>query len=111
MIQDGLLKLVFYKYEKIKDVNMDTMTVFLSDPLVASVGYFFSLIAACIAIWQFLAKSQAISNLKEMKIQITNLKIENTNLRTIRNSNKIQQGQQSQYFQDNSGHVNIDNRG
>jgi len=91
---------------------MNVITTFLSNPIVALIGYVFSLIAAVIAIWQFLEKSKALAELGDLKIQITILNQENTNLQSIvNNNNKIHQGEKSQYFQKNSGPVNIDNRG
>lgn len=84
---------------------MDLTSSFLSNPVVGLIGYLLSLIAAIIAISQYLAKSKAIEEVKNLQIEITNLQ-SNTN-----NENKINQGEKSQYFQENSGPVNIDNRG
>lgn len=84
---------------------MNEITTFLSHPVVALVGYALSLLASIIAIMQYLGKSKALDELSKLKIQITNLQ-------SVSNgSNKVQQGERSQYFQENSGAVNIDNRG
>lgn len=91
---------------------MDAISTFLSNPLVALTGYAFSLVAAVIAIWQFWGKSKALKELDVLKVKITNISEENTNLQSIiNNKNRVQQGGKSQYFQENSGSINIDNRG
>ena len=78
---------------------MSTITIFLANPVVALTGYVLSLVAATIAIWQFIGKTHAIEELNQFKMEVAN------------NSNNIQQGEKSQYFQENSGQVHIDNRG
>lgn len=84
---------------------MDLITTFLSNPVVGLIGYLLSLIAAIIAIGQYLAKSKAREEARNLRVEITNLQ-SNT-----KNENKINQGDKSQYFQENAGPVNIDNRG
>jgi len=83
---------------------MSEIVSFLSNPIVGLIGYICSLVAAVIAIGQFLGKTKAQRQIRDLKIEITNLQ-SNTS-----NKNKIHQGEKSQYFQDNSGSVNIDNR-
>ena len=94
---------------------MDELTTFLSNPIVGTIGYTLSLIAAIIAIYQALAKEKALKTIDKLNLQITTISQENNNLRLsinkIENNNEIIQGEKSQYFQDNSGSVNIDNRG
>lgn len=84
---------------------MALITSFLSNPVVGLIGYLLSLVAAIIAIVQYLGKSKAEEEARNLRIEITNLQ---TN---TKNENKVNQGDKSQYFQENSGPVNIDNRG
>jgi len=81
---------------------MDLINEFLANAIVGLVGYALSLIAAIIAVSQFLGKKEAQERVRELTIEVKN--IETT-------SNEITQGEKSQYFQENSGPVNIDNRG
>ncbi|WP_350551876.1 hypothetical protein [Pseudoalteromonas sp. 120-MNA-CIBAN-0494] len=94
---------------------MDELTIFLSNPIVGTIGYTLSLIAAIIAIYQALAKEKALKTIKNLNLQITTISQENNDLRLsidkTENHNEINQGEKSQYFQDNSGSVTIDNRG
>lgn len=85
--------------------NMDSIVSFLSNPIVGLIGYLLSLVAAIIAIFQYFGKSKAEEEARKLRIEITNLQ---TN---TKNENKVYQGNKSQYFQENSGPVNIDNRG
>lgn len=84
---------------------MGLITSFLSNPVVGLIGYLLSLVAAIIAIFQYLGKSKAEEDARNLRIEITNLQ---TN---TKNENKVNQGDKSQYLQENSGPVNIDNRG
>lgn len=84
---------------------MQLITSFLSDPMVGLVGYLLSFFAAIIAIYQFLGKSKFQKEAEELRLEIINLQ------QNIVNKNKVHQGDKSQYFQENSGSVNIDNRG
>jgi hypothetical protein len=79
---------------------LDSITQFLSNPLVSLVGYILSLIASLIAIKEYKGKKSA-------KEQLQQLNIKNS---ILTNETKIKQGDQSQYFEDNKGSVNIDNR-
>ena len=83
---------------------MDLITEFLANPIVGLVGYVLSLIAAIIAVRQFLGKKTAEERIRELTIEVKNIK-------KTSNENEITQGEKSQYFQENSGPVNIDNRG
>ena len=82
---------------------MNELSIFLSNPIVGFIGYMLSVIAAIIAIVQAIKKNNALQKIKELNVQITNIKNEN--------KNSVTQGEKSQYFQDNNGPVNIDNRG
>lgn len=84
---------------------MDLIASLLSNPIIGLIGYFLSFIAAIIAISQYFGKSKAREEVKNLRLEITNLQ-SNTN-----NENNINQAENSQYFQENSGQVNIDNRG
>lgn len=83
---------------------MDFITSLLSNPIAGIIGYLLSLVASIIAILQYIGKSKAVAEAHNLKIEIKNLQ-ENTN-----NKNRVQQGDKSQYFQENSGPVTIDNR-
>lgn len=83
---------------------MDLIHEFLANPIVGFLGYLLSLIAAIIAVSQFLGKKTAEERVHKLTIEVKNLK-------TTLNQNEITQGEKSQYFQENSGPVNIDNRG
>ena len=85
--------------------NMDLITSFLSNPIVGIIGYLLSLVAAIIAIVQYLGRSKAEEEARSLRIEITNLQA------NTKNENTVRQGEKSQYFQENSGPVNIDNRG
>ena len=84
---------------------MDSIASFLSNPIVGLIGYLLSFIAATIAIYQYFGKSKAKEEVKSLRVEITNLQ-SNT-----KNQNNINQAEKLQYFQENSGPVNIDNRG
>lgn len=94
---------------------MDELTTFLSNPIVGTIGYTLSLVAAIIAIYQAIAKQKALKTIENLNLQITTISQENNDLRLsinkTENNNEINQGEKSQYFQDNSGSVTIDNRG
>lgn len=83
---------------------MDFITSFLSNPIVGIIGYLLSLIAAIIAIVQYCGRSKAEEEVRDLRIEITSLQS------NINNKNKVHQGDKSQYFQENSGPVTIDNR-
>ncbi|WP_036233629.1 hypothetical protein [Marinobacterium litorale] len=84
---------------------MNLISSFLSNPIVGIIGYLLSFVAAIIAIVQYLGRSKAEEKVKNLQIEVTNLQA------NTRNENKVSQGEKSQYFQENSGPVNIDNRG
>lgn len=80
---------------------IDTISAFFADPVVSSVGYIISLIAGIIAIVQYFGKSKAEEKVKSLKIELIEIQ------RKTKNENTINQGEKSQYFQDNSGPVSI----
>ena len=94
---------------------MKVLAVFLSNPIVGSIGYVLSLVASIIAIGQFIEKTKALSVIEELNIKFNSVSEENNNLKlkiyNTNNNNDVSQGDKSQYFQDNSGPVSIDNRG
>lgn len=92
-----------HKPPHVKEAYMDTITSFLSNPLVSLIGYTLSLIASIVAIYQFFQKKKAVNKISELMVEIKN--------HQTKNSNKISLGEKSQYFQDNSGPITIDNRG
>jgi hypothetical protein len=83
---------------------MDLITSLLSNPIAGVIGYLLSLVASIIAIFQYIGKSRAVAEANNLRIEIKNIQ-ENMN-----NKNRIHQGDKSQYFQENSGPVTIDNR-
>lgn len=90
----------------LKRLMVETITSFLSNPIVSLVGYVATLIGGLVAVWQFLEKSKMQKEVERLKLQIVNLQSD-----VVNNNNKVRQGAKSQYFQDNSGAVIIDNRG
>lgn len=84
---------------------MDLITSFLSNPIVGIIGYLLSFAASIIAIAQYLGRTKAEEEARSLRIKITNLQA------NTKNENTVHQGEKSQYFQDNRGPVNIDNRG
>lgn len=96
-------------------MTMDDLTVFLANPVIGTIGYVLSLIAAIIAITQVFAKRSAFKIIEALNVEVTAIKNENSSLKlSIKQSqtnNSITQGTKSQFFQDNTGPVKIDNRG
>ncbi len=84
---------------------MNLIANFLSNSAVELIGYVFSLVAATIAIFQYFGKVKAEDEVRNLRIEIANLQL------NTKNENKVNQGDKSQYFQENTGSVNIDNRG
>lgn len=94
---------------------MELLVTFLSNPVIGAVGYIMSLIAACIAIYQAMGKSTANKEIVKLTNKNTILINENNELKVkinqSTNNNTVSQGEKSQYFQENTGPVNIDMRG
>jgi hypothetical protein len=86
---------------------MTDISELLAHPILGLVGYFFSLLASIVAIWQFIAKRKVSRERDKLKGQLFEL----NNQIITSSSDEIRQGKKSQYFKDNSGSVNIDNRG
>ncbi|MBD2794472.1 hypothetical protein ID852_15775 [Xenorhabdus sp. 42] len=78
------------------------ITSFLANPYVVGFGYLIGIVSGIIAIVQTFRVSE-----REKEIRKLNIKINSS----VSNNNQIYQGKRSQYFQDNNGPVNIDNRG
>ncbi|WP_182074552.1 MULTISPECIES: hypothetical protein [unclassified Serratia (in: enterobacteria)] len=78
----------------------------LSNEYVSAFGYVVGVISGCIAIYQTVQLNS--SNRKVEQLEVT---IEELNAKITNNENNVIQGERSQYFQDNNGPVNIDNRG
>lgn len=84
---------------------MAEINSFLANPIVGLLGYVLSLLASIIAILQFLARRKIADERDGLEVEVAKLN------QIISNSNdNITQGKKSQYFKDNSGAVNIDNR-
>lgn len=80
---------------------MNEISIFLANPIVSLIGYAISLVSGVIALKQASEKNKALGEVAKLKVQLSN----------ITNSNNVNQGNQSQYFKENSGSVHIDNRG
>ena len=89
---------------------MADIAAFLSNPLVSLLGYILTVISGGIAIWQSVGKSRALTELQKIKVQIQSLNSSNNHSEAV-NKNHVHQGPKSQYFQENKGSINIDNRG
>ncbi|NHB92131.1 hypothetical protein [Photorhabdus cinerea] len=82
------------------------MITFLANPYVTAFGYLIGVVSGIIAIVQTFRVSK-----KEKEIQKLHIEINNKINSKTTNNNQVHQGERSQYFQDNNGPVNIDNRG
>lgn len=89
---------------------MDFISSVLSNPMVMLVGYLLSVVASIIAVHQFVSAKKAKKELVNLSIALDTLRVENLKLKNEIQS-KVKQGDRSQFFQQNSGSVNIDNRG
>ncbi|GAB3469467.1 hypothetical protein [Azotobacter salinestris] len=94
---------------------MESIKLFLANPIVGFVGYILSAVAAIIAIVQACGKNKAIKEVSSLSAQL-DLKVEENNklkleINRVENKNSVSQGERSQYFNGNTGSVNIDNRG
>ena len=88
---------------------MDLISDFLSNPIISVIGYFMTVVSGAIAI----AQSIRSSNLSKENTNLRNdiVALQQVNAENIELNKKVIQGEKSQYFEDNSGPVNIDNRG
>lgn len=81
----------------------------LSNEYVSAFGYFVGVVSGVIAIYQTLQVNKKDNEINQLNITINELNSQITTITT--NQNTISQGERSQYFQENSGSVSIDNRG
>lgn len=81
----------------------------LANEYVSALGYIVGLISGCIAIYQTIQVTKKEREIQQLNVTIDELNSQVTNITT--NRNNVKQGERSQYFQDNNGPVNIDNRG
>lgn len=86
------------------------MVQFLANPLVSFIGYAIGVISGAIGIIQTLASKRKDKEIIKLNENNSFLVVENNQLKMVINQNKISQGEKSQYFQSNSGPVNIDVR-
>ena len=88
---------------------MNLISDFLSNPIVSAIGYFMTVVSGAIAI----AQSIRSSNLSKENTNLRNdiVVLQQVNAENLELNKKVIQGEKSQYFEDNSGPVNIDNRG
>lgn len=89
---------------------MDFISSVLSNPILMLAGYLLSAVASIIAVHQFFSARKARNELAILNITLDTLRVENLKLKNKIQS-KVTQGDRSQFFQQNSGPVNIDNRG
>jgi len=90
---------------------MEYLKIFLADPVVVFIGYALTIISGVIALIQTFGKAKAKEKTKVVERKLESIFQDNINLKQqIKNMN-VTQGEKSQYFQQNSGPVNIDNRG
>ena len=90
---------------------MDYLKDFLADPIVSFIGYALTVISGLIAIAQTAGKTKAKEETKQAQNELYNIAQENNNLKLRIDKMNVTQGEKSQFFQQNSGPVNIDNRG
>lgn len=90
---------------------MEFIKVFLADPIVSSVGYILTVVSGIIAIVQTCGKSKAEKEVIQLRDVISSVTNENNKLKLDIETMSVTQGEKSQFFQSNSGAVNIDNRG
>lgn len=84
------------------------ITTFLANPYVSGFGYLLGVVSSIIAIVQVFTISRKNKKISELTTQINAVNSQNnSNI----NNNLVNQGERSQYFQDNNGSINIDNRG
>ena len=80
----------------------------LANEYVSAFGYIVGVISGCIAIYQTTQVTKKNNEIKQLNVTIKDLNSQIINITT--NRNNINQGERSQYFQDNNGPVNIDNQ-
>ncbi|WP_122490698.1 hypothetical protein [Pseudomonas viridiflava] len=90
---------------------MEFLKDFLANPIVSSIGYVLTVVSGIIAIAQTVGKSKAKEEASQLHGIISNVTEENNKLKLQIESINVTQGEKSQFFQGNSGAVNIDNRG
>lgn len=89
---------------------MEYLKVFLADPVVGFVGYAIGVVSGLIALAQTLGKAKAKKQVKEVETKLARITQENVSLKQKIENMNVTQGDKSQYFQQNSGPVSIDNR-
>lgn len=81
----------------------------LANEYVSAFGYIVGVVSGGIAIYQTMQVTKKNNEIQQLNVTINDLNSQITNITT--NRNYINQGERSQYFQDNNGPVNIDIRG
>lgn len=90
---------------------MDVIKDFLANPAVGLIGYVLTVVSGLIAIAQTIRKNKAEEKISGLEVKLSVLSQENIRLEQKIKEMSIVQGDKSQYFQQNSGPVMIDNRG
>lgn len=90
---------------------MEFLKGLLADPVVSAVGYILTVVSGVIAIVQVSGKAKAKREIVKLRSEISNVTNEKNKLKLDIESMNVTQGEKSQFFQSNSGAVNIDNRG
>jgi hypothetical protein len=88
---------------------MNLISDFLSNPMVSAIGYFMTVVSGAIAIVQSIRSSNLSKENTNLRKDI--LVLQQFNAENLAFNKGVVQGEKSQYFEDNSGPVIIDNRG
>lgn len=90
---------------------MEHLKIFLANPVVGFFGYVLTIVSGVIALVQTFGKEKAKKEIKSVEIKLESITQENLSLKQQIENMSVTQGDKSQYFQQNSGPVTIDNRG
>ena len=89
---------------------MTNIIQFLADPIVSLIGYALTVISSLIAIQQYFDKKEALNLNLTLQNKISTLELENSSIKQSNNKNTVTQGDHSQFINDNTGPISIDNR-
>jgi len=90
---------------------MEYLKHFLENPIVVLIGYVLTVVSGLIAVVQTIGKSKAEEKANNLEVRLSKAIQENISLKQEVERISVSQGNKSQYFQQNSGPVTIDNRG
>lgn len=92
------------------EMEFQMVASILANEYVIAFGYLVGVVSGCIAIYQTIQVTKKNTEIQQLKITVNELNTKITNNITT-NRNNVSQGERSQFFQENNGPVNIDNRG